>query len=718
MSAPSSHSTRAPRTRVGLAAAAGVILVVTHLALRFAEPSFATRALQNSLFMLAPVAAAVLFWRAATDSPRGTRERTIWGILAVTLIFLVASEGLLGVSNVFLVRQGPLFARAFDAVNVAAAFGFAALLAVRFELDRMDWSARARTLTDAVVVEALLFAAVYGFAMKDFSASLGVPQLAVRWTAYATLGITIALVLLLASVSAQRFAVRPAERWLTTALGVYSAALLLWPAWDAAFNVRDQPVLAEMVSTTLFLLSYIGLVLTAVARLVYGPWEGDAQAPAPDQTGWGLGYATLLLAAVSALGFVAFRSPVGSDARIIFLDVAMLVAVGLVCRTALVSAEAESLRARALTDAVTGLPNHRCLQERCEELIRSGRRYDVPFALVLIDLDDFRRVNERGGYQSGDLTLAAVGDVLRAVGDSVEGVFRLSGDEFAYLVSGDGSESIPLTTRALEAIRALSIDHAPLTASAGIAVYPEHADDRERLIDSAERAQAWAKLHGKDRLVVFEERIAGASGVEERLRDHERESRLEMARALVAASDARDARNHAHSRNVAALSTLVGRSLGFDTEHLRRLEIAAMLHDVGKIALDDEVLGRSALSPRERLATRAHVELGERLTTALGMEGLPGWIRSHHERWDGGGYPDGLHGEGVPLESRIIALADAYDGMTTGKRWGAPMSKAAALQEIDLGIGSRFQPELAEVFIREVAATRSLGWSDGWPGDR
>jgi polar amino acid transport system substrate-binding protein len=96
------------------------------------------------------------------------------------------------------------------------------------------------------------------------------------------------------------------------------------------------------------------------------------------------------------------------------------------------------------------------------------------------------------------------------------------------------------------------------------------------------------------------------------------------------------------------------------------------------------------------------------------MPGVPLWVRHHHERWDGAGYPDGLVGEAVPLESRIIALADAYDAVTAGARSGVPASRAAALQEIDLGMGSRFDPMLAERFIEVVGETASLGWSDEW----
>jgi HD-GYP domain-containing protein (c-di-GMP phosphodiesterase class II) len=120
------------------------------------------------------------------------------------------------------------------------------------------------------------------------------------------------------------------------------------------------------------------------------------------------------------------------------------------------------------------------------------------------------------------------------------------------------------------------------------------------------------------------------------------------------------------------------------------------------------------LSPSRRLAAREHAILGAQLVDSVGVEGAAAAVRGHHERWDGFGYPDGLSGDQITLESRIIALADAYDGMTSGRRSGTSMSRAAALQEIDHALGTRFDPVLAERFIRLVGTTSSLGWSDEW----
>ena len=206
-----------------------------------------------------------------------------------------------------------------------------------------------------------------------------------------------------------------------------------------------------------------------------------------------------------------------------------------------------------------------------------------------------------------------------------------------------------------------------------------------------------------------------ALGVEERLRLEEERAFLGVARALAAAADARDARNYYHSRNVASLSLLLAEAVGLDRQHSRLVEVAAMLHDVGRIAMPDPVMPAFKAGRPQSRADEEHAALGEQLVGSLGIEGLPSWVRSHHERWDGTGFPDGLAGEAIPFEARIIALADAYDGMTEGRRRGSSMSKSAALQEIDHGIGTRFDPDLAERFIELVGRSASLGWTDEWP---
>jgi diguanylate cyclase (GGDEF)-like protein len=335
--------------------------------------------------------------------------------------------------------------------------------------------------------------------------------------------------------------------------------------------------------------------------------------------------------------------------------------------------------------------------------------------LAALNLDDFTRVNEVLGRGPGDAVLVRVGEVLQSsVGRRCE-VFRLSGDDFAVIAPGFGlNDRMPVGTDLLNAVSGIELGQGlQLSASVGVVSSDGDSSASDELARQADAAQVWAKYHGKGRVVVHDDTIVRALGAEERLRLDDVRLHYDVARALAASADARDARSVYHSRNVAALAVLLGEAAGLKDDQLRALEIAGMLHDVGQIALPDQLV-IAPLTPSRRLAAREHSVLGAQLVESVGVEGAATAVRSHHEQWDGGGYPDGLSAEQIPIEARIIALADAYDGMTSGRRSGTIMSRAAALQEIDHALGTRFDPVLAEQFIRLVGTTSSLGWSDEW----
>jgi HD-GYP domain-containing protein (c-di-GMP phosphodiesterase class II) len=143
--------------------------------------------------------------------------------------------------------------------------------------------------------------------------------------------------------------------------------------------------------------------------------------------------------------------------------------------------------------------------------------------------------------------------------------------------------------------------------------------------------------------------------------------------------------------------------LGFDRKRVEMLETAAVLHDIGKIGVSDHVLRkRGSLTPAERREVNNHAALGERILAGTSLHEVLPWILSHHERWDGTGYPTGLTGEEIPYEARILAVCDAFDAMTSDRPYRSALSCAAALQEIDLNMGTQFDPVIAEVFIRMV----------------
>jgi HD-GYP domain-containing protein (c-di-GMP phosphodiesterase class II) len=134
--------------------------------------------------------------------------------------------------------------------------------------------------------------------------------------------------------------------------------------------------------------------------------------------------------------------------------------------------------------------------------------------------------------------------------------------------------------------------------------------------------------------------------------------------------------------------------------------MAGLLHDVGKIGVPDDILRKSGpLDPDERATVRAHPELGERILTSTAMDSVLPWIRHHHERWDGEGYPDGLRAVAIPLEARILTVCDAWDAMTSDRPYRAALTRQEAAAELVANMGTQFDPAVVEVFLRTSGAT-------------
>ena len=158
-----------------------------------------------------------------------------------------------------------------------------------------------------------------------------------------------------------------------------------------------------------------------------------------------------------------------------------------------------------------------------------------------------------------------------------------------------------------------------------------------------------------------------------------------------------------HGRGVAAHATRIGRELGFGPAALASLRLAALLHDVGKLAVSDRILRKpGALDPEEWAQIRCHPSVGARMLEAEGFEEIAGWVRAHHERPDGAGYPHGLRGDEIPIQARILAVADAYDAMVTDRPYSPALSREEAHEELRRGSGTQFDSEVVSAFLVET----------------
>ena len=365
---------------------------------------------------------------------------------------------------------------------------------------------------------------------------------------------------------------------------------------------------------------------------------------------------------------------------------------------ALMLAEADArnrLMQLASSDPLTGLANHRAFQERLTAMAGDARGRGQGLALAYLDIDGFKTVNETRGHLVGDRVLEVVAGCLEDVIGDAGTAARIGGDEFAVLLPGMTDREAALLIELLRTAVANdtgAID-APVTISAGICTL-DSAHDAETLRSLADGALYWAKAHGRDRCVRYDPAIVEELSAAERAARLERDRALSGLRALAAAVDARDPSTLRHSERVSALAERIAVELGWEPGRLRRLRDAALLHDVGKLAIPDAVLFKPGRLDREEYEqVKAHAALGADIVRDLLDPEQVTWVRAHHERPDGRGYPDGLTTRDIPDGAAILGVADAYDAMTVARPYSAPLLAAEALEECRRLSGAQFDPD-------------------------
>jgi diguanylate cyclase (GGDEF)-like protein/putative nucleotidyltransferase with HDIG domain len=357
----------------------------------------------------------------------------------------------------------------------------------------------------------------------------------------------------------------------------------------------------------------------------------------------------------------------------------------------------------ALTDSLTGLGNHRSYQSRLREALERAEQNGGEVSLCLVDVDEFKGCNDRYGHPLGDQILVELSRLFVEGRDDVA-AFRFGGDEFALLLEENEEDAYRLVEDLHERIAQTEFPHGqPVTITVGIASFPGYASSPDELQQIADGALYWAKRHGKNRSCVYSPSVVRVYSPNELTELAERQARLRAAENLIRIVDSKDTYTGEHSEAVAKLVEAMARELGLDDETTQQLKLAALLHDLGKIAIPDTVLKKpGCLQPDERRLVRAHVEFGHSLLQGLGIEPVDSWVLHHHEHWDGSGYPDGLAREDIPFGSRVILVADAYDAMTTDRTYRNASSATDALAEVRRRAGTQFDPEIVSALERCV----------------
>lgn len=381
------------------------------------------------------------------------------------------------------------------------------------------------------------------------------------------------------------------------------------------------------------------------------------------------------------------------------------------------------LASLATTDPLTGLPNHRSLFQHLEKELDRARRHGRPLSLIFFDGDRFKRVNDTYGHAVGDAVLCELGERVSSILRGGDTPGRYGGEEFLVLLpETDSDEACQIAERVRAAVAAhpLALTHVDrginMTISLGVATYPLDGNTTGELVQKADQAMYWAKRLGRNQVRTCIEAIRASHDEtlsttihllerrEEPLLDgisgdqEQRAAQLAAVYSLMWLIELRDHGISTHSYNVSDLATAIAIEMGLDAQHTFNVSTAALLHDIGKIAIPDALLQKTEpLSTNERALIKQHAELGAQiLEVSSALSHLMPAIRSHHERWDGTGYPDRLAGEAIPLEARIISVAESYDSMLTHRPYQASRSASAALAELQHCAGSQFDPAVVQ----------------------
>jgi diguanylate cyclase (GGDEF)-like protein/PAS domain S-box-containing protein/putative nucleotidyltransferase with HDIG domain len=408
--------------------------------------------------------------------------------------------------------------------------------------------------------------------------------------------------------------------------------------------------------------------------------------------------------------------PFSSRDRSVVEGLAGMAAVGLAttrlqAATMRTAAEAEAL---AMTDPLTGLANHRAFQERLAQEVTRARRHRRSLSLALIDIDHFRRVNEEHGHEAGDQVLVELARRLQGLARDTDVIARVGGEEMAWLMpETEAIAAWQAVDRAREAVARTPLPAVGrLTVSAGVCDIAQ-AGTAGELLRLAEGALYWAKQHGRDVAFLYSPEVVEVLSAEERAERLQRFQSLQSIKVLARAVDAKDHSTRQHSERVAELATAIADAMGWEPERLMRLREAGLVHDVGKIGVPDRVLFKPArLTPGEYEEIIQHAAIGAEMVADVLTPEQVAWVRGHHERWDGRGYPDGVAAEEIPDGALVLALADAWDVMTSERTYHEPLGTDDALAEIRRCSGGQFSPAVVEAMERLVATGAQRAVSD------
>jgi diguanylate cyclase (GGDEF)-like protein/putative nucleotidyltransferase with HDIG domain len=410
---------------------------------------------------------------------------------------------------------------------------------------------------------------------------------------------------------------------------------------------------------------------------------------------------------------------------------------------------------QAITDGLTGLKTHRYFREALDREWRRSARTGRPFSVMMMDLDGFKRVNDLGGHLEGDRVLVAVATLLDARSRQSNVVARYGGDEFAILMPETNTEQAGILAERLRA--ALAADdflraHG-VTASIGVATFPDHGPTQEEIVRVADSGMYLAKhCDGNCVRVASLSIAAGDAERDQRLleaylgvavkrmfstgsdafshyqhRFEQMKPLLDTITALAFAVEAKDPYTRGHSQAVSRLAAQIALQAGLPHAEIEEIRLAGIVHDIGKIHVPEYVLNKpTSLTAEECELMRSHAAWGAKIMEPLKVTAIERIVRHHHEAFDGEGYPDNLRGEQIPLGARIVAVADAFDAMVSTYAYRKGRTVEEAVAELHRCRGTQFDPLVVDALLQAInsqsepqkpdSSERLVIWSTACPG--
>jgi diguanylate cyclase (GGDEF)-like protein len=386
-------------------------------------------------------------------------------------------------------------------------------------------------------------------------------------------------------------------------------------------------------------------------------------------------------------------------ALILVGGLASVIRRGRLTQAAIRAAELERLEEMVMTDPLTGLRNHRGFHEDLAQEIQRTGRSGRPMSLVMFDADDLKAVNDAQGHKAGDEFLKTLAHAISITPRATDRAYRVGDDEFAVILHGAGAWVAFEFAQRVRARLAASGGRQVVSATAGISQALEFRS-KDDLINEADLALMNAKRFDQREVVYTPEMEPFDESVAPEEDEHHTQT---LAKALALAVDSKDSYTQSHCHTVATLCALIASELGFEGERLKRMRLAGLLHDVGKIGIPDSILKKPAkLDHDEFEEMKTHSALGEGIIQAAEMPAEARWVRHHHERIDGGGYPDGIADQDIPLEARIIHVADAFEAMTSDRPYRSAPGKEFAIDELRRNAGTQFDPQVVDALLRAL----------------